>query len=260
MKTMKYLNEMQKELSDQLKKLKQVPLARRELIKKYMGPSSKLTYLGHPIPIARSVLQNKLRILDLPFDQQFKAFEKNWIESQTFEGKSLSIFWLESLPKEKILKNSKKILKWANQIDNWAHSDGLCAIFAYLFEKNQNEVLSVYKKWNSNKNPWLQRCSLVGLYFYSRFRKTQPTFKLSKQMITPHLQAPEYYVQKGVGWTLREMYNVYPVETIQFLNDNIAKITSIAWVAASEKLKSPVKLKLLKKRREVRVTAAKFKR
>lgn len=257
---MKHLDEMQKELSGQLKKLKEVPLVRRELIKKYMGQGSKLTYLGHPIPIARSILKNKLQIFELPFEQQFKVFEKNWVESQTFEGKALSIFWLESLPKETILKNAKKILKWADQIDNWAHSDGLCALYAYLFENSQKEVLPVYKKWNSHKNPWLRRCSLVGLYFYSRFRKTQPTFKLSKQMITPHLQAPEYYVQKAVGWTLRETYNVYPSETIQFLNDNITKITPIAWVAASEKLKAPFKLKLLKKRRQNRETKAKFKR
>ncbi|HBH24113.1 MAG TPA: hypothetical protein DDY13_11910 [Cytophagales bacterium] len=30
---------------------------------------------------------------------------------------------------------------------------------------------------------------------------------------------PEYYVQKAVGWTLEELYNVYPVGTIKYLCD-----------------------------------------
>ena len=68
-------------------------------------------------------------------------------------------------------------------------------------------------------------------------------------MITPHLNAKEYYVQKGVGWTIRETYNVYPVETIKFIDDNIHKIHAHAWYASSEKLPRKLKDKLVEKRR-----------
>ena len=249
---MRKTKEMQKELSQEIAKFSAVPLPRRELIKKYVGRGSDLNYLGLSIPKIRSVMKKKLTVFKLPMNQQYKIFETNWFEAQTYEEKALSIFWLESLSEKDFLKYSKKILAWAHIIDNWAHSDGLCALYAKAFEKQPKQILPIYKKWNTHKNPWLRRCSMVGLFYYSRLRKIHPSWALSKSMVVPHLAAPEYYVQKGVGWTLREMYNVYPAETIKFLNDHLIKISSIAWVAASEKLDRNVKTKLLEKRKLAR--------
>ena len=90
---------------------------------------------------------------------------------------------------------------------------------------------------------------MVSTFYYSRYRRKQPDFALAKGLVHPHLPAKEYYVQKGVGWTLREMYNVYPSETVKYIENNIDKISSIAWVAASEKLPPLIKQPLLKKRK-----------
>lgn len=48
----------------------------------------------------------------------------------------------------------------------------------------------------------------------------------------------EYYVQKGVGWTLREVYNVYPNETLTWLKQDIKLLSSIAFTIAIEKMDS----------------------
>ena len=66
------------------------------------------------------------------------------------------------------------------------------------------------------------------------------------------LSAEEYYVQKAVGWTLRECYNAYPAETTKFITNNLSNIHSDAWYAASEKMPLELKNKLVLQRRKNR--------
>ncbi len=93
---------------------------------------------------------------------------------------------------------------------------------------------------------------MVGLFYYSRARTNQPSFILAKKLINPHFCAPEYYVQKALGWTIREMYNAYPSETIEYIKNNNHQLSSVAWVAASEKLPTKLKKSFLIKRRFLR--------
>ena len=62
----------------------------------------------------------------------------------------------------------------------------------------------------------------------------------------------DYYVQKGVGWALRELHTVYPRETLPFIQLHLKNISPIAFTIAIEKmsLKEKEKLKLLRKNKE----------
>jgi 3-methyladenine DNA glycosylase AlkD len=211
------------------------------------GGESRLQYLNIKIPKVRDIFKTeRLETKNLP------DIENLWFKSEIFEAKTLAVIWLENQSTEFILKNFNKISKWSTEIDNWALSDGYCSILARAFEADSKKLLPIYKKWNQHKNPWLRRISMVGLFYYSRGRKTQPSFQLAINIIKPHLAAPEYYVQKAVGWTLRECYNVYPEKTTEFVTASLSKIHPDAWYAASEKMPKSVKNKLVLKRRENR--------
>jgi 3-methyladenine DNA glycosylase AlkD len=239
-----------RELQSHFQVFPQVPSQQKEFIQNYVGGGqSDLQYLALSIPQVRAILKNKLKLYELPLDRQFEIFEKNWFDSNVFEVMSISLFWLEKLTDEELARYSKKLVKWSSRIDNWAHSDGLCGIYARIFEYNPRALLGTYKKWNRSSHPWLRRISMVGLMYYSRLRQTHPEFQLCVQMVKPHFSATEYYVQKAVGWTLREMYNVYPRQTVDLIENHLDKITPIAWVAASEKLPQTMKKKLLNRRR-----------
>lgn len=207
---------------------------------------SELQFLNLTMPAVR----NQLKLVK--GENLFKDMQNLWFESRIFDAKILAVYWLDKQPAEFLVKNSTDVLSWALEIDNWAHSDALCSIFARLYEAAPEKVLPVYLKWNRHKNPWLRRCSMVGTFYYSRMRKNPISFSLAKKLVTPHFKAPEYYVQKGVGWTIREMYNVYPDATIAYIQQNIRHLTPIAWVAASEKLDAKIKAPLLEKRKKFR--------
>lgn len=215
--------------------------------------TSSLKFLNLSMPALRHQLATLFSTKTESYSPElFKDMQALWFESDIFDAKTFAIYWLDQQEPEFLLKNHKEVLKWAHEIDNWAHSDGLCSIFARMFDDSQNLLLPTYLKWNKHKNSWLRRCSMVGTFYYSRSRKNLPTFAQARKLVEPHFTAKEYYVQKGVGWTLREMYNVYPAETTRYIETKLPLITSIAWVAASEKMPKSKKSVLLKKRKQHR--------
>ncbi len=244
---------MQNYLTAELRKLKAPPRSEIFNGETYIGGgNSKLIYLNLSIPEVRLVLKKNLPLFSESLKKQFTAFEKVWKNSRIFEVRMVALYWVEGLPDEQLVQFAPRLSKWADKIDNWADSDTLCGIYARIFEASPKSLLKTYKIWNKHKNPWLRRCSMVGLFYYSRSRKKQPSFKLAFSMVKPHLSAQEHYVQKAVGWTTREMYNVYPIETLKFITDNLSMIHPTAWYAASEKMPLSLKKKLVEKRRNLR--------
>ncbi len=216
------------------------------------GGESKLIFWNLSFPQVRSVLKNEVWFFNLPVETQFDHFENVWRNSTVFEIKITALHWLEGLSGEQLVHFAKRITSWADQIDNWAESDTLCGIFARIFEISPKLLIPTYKNWSLHKNPWLRRCSMVGIFYYARLRRKHCSFRYAISMVKPHLGAPEYYVQKGVGWTVREIYSVYPLETIKFIKDNLKKIRPDAWYACSEKLPLNLKNKLVSERRKQR--------
>lgn len=248
---MKKIKDLQSELTHFIQKQKFPSKEKQEIIRRYMTGQapSNMQYLGLRIPVLRAILKNDLQVFKTDLEMQFQVFEKNWFEAESFDQKHLSLFWLESLSDEDLVKLAKPLLRWSSVIDNWAHSDSLCGTYSRIFEVAPKQHLGQYKKWNRHQNPWLRRISMISLMYYSRLRETHPSFQQARDFVVPHLNAKEYYVQKAVGWTLREMYNVYPKQTLALMQKNIRQISSIAWVAASEKLKPADKKKLLAQRK-----------
>jgi 3-methyladenine DNA glycosylase AlkD len=235
------------ELETKLKKLTPIT-AEKFFGASYIGGNeSRVQYLNLKIPDVRGLFAREKMS-----EWNLSEIENLWFSSNIFEAKTLALIWLEKQSVEFLLMNIQKIFKWAPHIDNWALSDGYCGILARAFEADSKKLLPSYKKWNRHKNPWLRRISIVGLFYYARARQVKPQFSLVISMVRPHLQAQEYYLQKGVGWTLREAYNVYPKETTEFITTHLSQIHSDAWYAASEKMPLKLKQKLVQARRKSR--------
>jgi len=109
-------------------------------------------------------------------------------------------------------------------------------------------VFPLLQAWNSDKNPWKRRQSVVSLLYYTRSRKKILPFSTLINMVEPLLRDPEYYVQKGIGWTIREIYNAYPEQAVDFIARKNLEIAPAAWQATSEKLPADFKKQLLEQR------------
>ena len=220
------------------------------------GGQSQLEYLGLKVPQVNSLFKHKLDIHTAPPEAQVEYWNYIWHESNCYEVMAAALtYFLHSKRYNNAVTFWPLLKKWVHKVDNWALSDGLSKFFSQCLEIEPQLVLPELRKWNSSRLPWLQRQSLVSLLYYSSSRKSYLPFESLILFVQNHIQSEHMYVQKGVGWTLRELGNVYPSKTWTFLNENICELSAISFSSSTEKL-SPEKKAQLKKLRAQRPKAS----
>lgn len=216
------------------------------------GGQSRLRYIGLKVPHLRQALRTGFSFSEGAPTDVARIWNDVWWNSDCFEVMALALMWFEHPKRREQLVTNWPILKrWSARIDNWAHADALAGLYSRVHE-NAPEVYATFKFWNRSKNPWLRRLSIVSLFYYSSQRTKYPSFARVKALVDPQLEYDHHYVQRGVGWTLRETGNVYPKETLAYLEKNIHKLSAIAFSAATEKMPTKSRERLKRLRRERR--------
>jgi len=215
--------------------------------------NSELNFIA-AIPIAK---QRALHQEGFSFSDEInieRIWSDIWHYSTSFEVLNQCLFYFELKRKKKTLdiKDWDILKSWSQKIDNWAHADWISSLYATLHEENSSLIFPVFIEWNRSPYPWLRRLSIVSLYYYSSMRKKPVSFTRALPLVLNLLKDDHLYVQKGIGWTLREMYNLYPEKTLKVISKNVGVLPPAAWQAATEKLSKEDKMLLKKKRRELR--------
>ncbi len=246
------INKYTKEVDDALNRLSlKIDKVAAEKLKKYIG--TNLNVLGLVTKLQVETHKKGFSFYSKDIEQTFMIFDNIYKHSAVFETKNQAFIFLERHSKYIPVSTQIKTLPhWVKQVDNWAHSDGLSKYLTRLLDhtETQNEMFGILKKWNGSKNLWERRQSLVALYYYARTKKQHISFEQTQEFISPLLTDKEYYVQKAVGWTLRETYNAYPKQAYSFIEENIKIITPTAFSTCLEKMTEKEKTSLKQKRKK----------
>ncbi len=78
------------------------------------------------------------------------------------------------------------------------------------------QISKVADKWNRSDNFWLQRSSIM---FQKKYKKETDTALLSKYILN-HTQSNEFFIQKAIGWALREYSKTDPAWVKKFVKEN----------------------------------------
>lgn len=243
------IKKLAKELDKTLRTKLKGPTKKAPYVARYVGAQghedrkpneqSQLKFLGYQLPDQRKMAATNWKLAgtslhDLSQDDQWSVWMQVWKDSDVYEIRQIVLLWM-SPKKMKDLrhKKAKDLFDLAADIDNWALSDGLSSFLAEILE-NDHKHLPTYLKWNKSKNPWLRRQSIVGLYCYARMRKTHVPAETALKLIESLLDDPHFYVQRGVGWTLREVDRVDSELQRQFVRKHLHRIGGVAWFATSE--------------------------
>jgi len=222
----------------------------QNLSMKKIKTNDSINRIGLAVPIIREELKRDLYFIGENEKEILKYWDKVWKESLYFESMSLALYYYQY---RSLSKLEFTILKtWINRCSCWEHSDDLSKIYAKALEDNPTWVLPIYRKWNKAKCPWKRRQSIVGLLEYTSKRDKVLPFDELISFIDPLLNDDEYYVQKGIGWTLREIYNAYPKKTICYFDKKLFEISSIAYSAATQKIDKNMKKEMNLKRKNNR--------
>jgi len=247
-------NKYTKELENTLKALSShISKESAQRTKQYMST-------GHHVYGLSTKAQNELGKKGFSFhsedrEKTFLIYDSIFRNSQSFEARNLAFIFLDRNYKHIPAKAQLKVLPaWVRYVDNWGHSDNLSKFLSRLVEgqETRESMLRHIHSWNRSKNLWERRQSLVALFYYARTRKQHLPFEEVIGLIGNLLADPEYFVQKAVGWTLRESYNVYPKETYNFLSEHMASLSPYAFTASTEKMSAKEKAVLKEKRQNTK--------
>jgi 3-methyladenine DNA glycosylase AlkD len=84
---------------------------------------------------------------------------------------------------------------WWDTVDYLANH-----IIGPWFKKYPEAIPSITGKWNTSKNIWLQRSSIL---FQLKYKKETDTALLEKYILNL-ITSKEFFVKKAIGWSLRE--------------------------------------------------------
>jgi 3-methyladenine DNA glycosylase AlkD len=200
----------------------------------YCGTANEV--LGLTVPQQRQLLKAGYSFSTLLPDDQLIIWDAVWRHSKYHESKAQALLWLSNIKDTStLIEFWPTINKWVEHIDSWDASDNLSSVYVRILEDAEPVIYPTLQKWNNSSNPWERRQSIVSLlYFSSARRKVLPHNKILA-LIEKLIDDPDKFVQKGVGWSLRECYSVHPAGTEKFIRRHATAISAIAFTAAAEK-------------------------
>lgn len=180
-------------------------------MKKYMR--DQFEYLGIKSPQLKALFRQITKAQGLPGIQELDEIVHELWELPQREYQYLAIGLMERLEK-KLPPQSIKTLEymithksWWDTVDNVSHTVGV------LF-KNYPEVREKYlAKWRASKNFWLRRTAILFQLDY----KEQTDFDLLREIILENLGSDEFFINKAIGWSLRQYARVNPTSVRKFV-------------------------------------------
>jgi len=147
----------------------------------------------------------------------------------------MPLFYYERRGKKISPETWPTLSTWSEHVENWAHSDSLASIYSYLLAQNFDEVYGVLQRWNNAENQWLRRLSMVSLIHYSGKKAVFLPLDKVLPMLENCLDDERPYVQKAIGWVLREANYVYHAEISAFIEQHLADLRGFAFSGATER-------------------------
>ena len=185
-----------------------------------MGPYrvSQLEYCGVRVPARRARVKQGFSFYDRSFEEVLAIWDDLWTNSPNGDVKFCAIdYYRDDVRKNPDLTLWATMKNWVHQVENWAHSDDLCAMYSWLIEAYFKETMEDLRAWNKSEELWVKRISIVSLVrpgVNSTYLPPKIVFPLVENCIDDRRD----YMQKATGWVLREMLTAYPRDTEIFLD------------------------------------------
>lgn len=195
-----------------------------------------------PVPMVRRVVKEGYAFLSVSPDQNLEIWDYIWRRSPYYEVMSQALYFYQHRNLSR--RETGTILNWVERCTCWEHSDDLSKIYATVVEANPGWIVPTLKKWNRSENAWKRRQSMVSLIEYASKRERFLSLPDLMAFVEPLLDDDDYYVQKGLGWTLREIGNAYPLEFAQLMERHAARLAPQAWTGATKNLNNRDKARL----------------
>jgi len=168
---------------------------------------NQFSYWGMTAPDRKEFIKTFIRTHKKPSVEQVDYIVRElWIneyrEAQyiAMELLTRTAYWKE--------KESIELFVWLILSKSWWDTVDLLAsnCVGQYFQYHPEEKLKYVKQWNASGNIWLIRTSLIFQLKY----KSAINLALLSDCIIPHLHDQEFFIQKAIGWALRQTSRTHP--------------------------------------------------
>jgi len=209
-----------------------------EFLKNYMSTPYLFTY-GLKVPDSRKIA-SEYKNLDIY--EMYNLFDELW-NSGNHEEMSLAIHILQLYKKSYNRETWEFLKKRLEKACTWDHVDWLATdIISEMLEKGIIENKEI-KELAESKNPWFRRIAIESTYKLIKKNKIELTLLLAEKLVYDE----DKFVQKGVGWMLREAGKRQRIGVRDFILRHIdMKPVAFSYATETSEMKS---LRVLRKQR-----------
>jgi len=193
---------------------------------KYMR--NKFKYYGIKTPRRKEIYKELLKkeksnkIIDWSFLD--KCYESDYREFQY-----LVMDYLTVMKKVLVYDDVDKIKKYIMAKQWWDTIDGFDRIIGEIafVDKRINDLMI---EWSKNENFWIRRIAID----HQLNRKEKTNTKLLEQIIVNNFGSDEFFINKAIGWSLREYSKTDPKWVKSFINKYEEKMNKLSIREASK--------------------------
>jgi DNA alkylation repair enzyme len=212
---------------------------------------SSLKHLGVGFPLLRKRVKEGFSFYDRSADEIVAIWDRLWRTSPYGDVLFAALEYYAPQVRKRVSPALWPVVRrWPARVDNWCHCDGLASLYSWILASDPDAVYPQLEVWNRAEEHWLRRISLVSLIHYSGKNAVFVPLDRALPLVTTCLRDEREYVQKAVGWVLREMGNAFPDEIGTYIEEHIAAISAGALRRAVARRSPSVRAELLALRQE----------
>ena len=187
---------------------------------KYMRNLFK--FYGIPTPIRKSLYKDLLKEekAKKTIDWNFldKCYEDNYREFQY-----LALDYIENMQKFLNYDDVPKLYKYINSKQWWDTIDRFDRIVGNIAFKD-DRINDLMLKWSKNEDFWLRRIAID----HQLGRKEKTNTKLLEQILLNNFCSDEFFINKAIGWSLRDYSKTNPDWVKDFLSKYENKMDKVS--------------------------------
>lgn len=176
----------------------------------------KFVFLGIPSPERNLIQRDWFATVKEAKVDRWELIDALW-DCEQREYQYVAIDFLKRTPKKLINEADLQALEHLITTKSWWDTVDLIAsnsVGAYL-EKFPEQKELVIDSWRNDSNMWLNRTCLI---FQLKYRE-QTDFELLKSLILQFQHNNEFFIQKAIGWSLRQHSKLDPEAVGSFVEE-----------------------------------------
>ena len=143
-----------------------------------------------------------------------------------------AIDYLKRVEKYLVLDDFKELEKLVLKKSWWDTVDFLAKNIGSLVLKYP-ELIQVMRSWSLHENLWIRRVSILHQLSF----KEKTDTSLLSEIILDHSDEEEFFIQKAIGWALREYAKTDEQWVVDFVRDHLDDLSTLSIREATKHMK-----------------------